>query len=267
MPGMSLDAYDSRFATRVHSPTRVRIRQEVYGDEFPVDASGNNYATVSELRRMARELQVGTGQTLVDLGCGYGGPGSWIARETGAAVVGVDLSETFTQAAPERAASLDVAERATFITADITDTGLPAASFDAAMSIDVLWAVPDKPAAIGECARLLKPGARFVFTTWDREEVPPGYLPAFSNHRPALEAAGFVIDAYDIQEGAEELRRAVYERVVAAEQELIRELGVEATEKIMFEAKGNLSLIDAREVISYSRRIFVVATRTRRMAS
>lgn len=73
--GMSIDAYDSRFATRVHSPTRVRIRQEVYGDEFPLEASGNNYATVSELGRMAGELRVGPGQTIVDLGLRLRRPG------------------------------------------------------------------------------------------------------------------------------------------------------------------------------------------------
>jgi SAM-dependent methyltransferase len=129
------------------------------------------------------------------------------------------------------------------------------------MSIDVLWAVPDKPAAIRECARVLNPGARFVFTAWDRTEVPPGYhLPAFSNYRPALDAAGFTVEAYDVREGAEALRRAVYVRVVAAEQELIREIGAEATEKIMHEARGNLALVNGREVISYSQRIFVVAT-------
>jgi ubiquinone/menaquinone biosynthesis C-methylase UbiE len=39
---------------------------------------------------------------------------------------------------------------------------------DAAMSVDVLWMVPDRPAALREVARVLKPGARFVCTNWDR---------------------------------------------------------------------------------------------------
>jgi hypothetical protein len=89
--------------------------------------------------------------------------------------------------------------------------------------------------------------------------VAAGYLPPFSNHRPALEQASFTIEAYDIQAGAEELRREAYVRAVAQEQELREAVGEEASAKIMFEAKGNLALVDGREVISFSRRIFVVA--------
>ncbi|WP_354531947.1 class I SAM-dependent methyltransferase [Nakamurella sp. UYEF19] len=36
---------------------------------------------------------------LIDLGCGMGGPGQWIARESGAHLVGIDLSQAAVEAA------------------------------------------------------------------------------------------------------------------------------------------------------------------------
>lgn len=42
---------------------------------------------------MADALRVGPGQKIADLGCGRGGPGQWIARATGAGLVGIDVSE------------------------------------------------------------------------------------------------------------------------------------------------------------------------------
>jgi len=43
------------------------------------------------------------GQTLVDLGCGRGGPGLWLAREAGALLIGVDFSPVAADQATHRA--------------------------------------------------------------------------------------------------------------------------------------------------------------------
>jgi hypothetical protein len=49
--------------------------------------------------------------------------------------------------------------------------------------------------------------------------------------------------------------------VVAAEAALLQELGEEATERMMREAKGTLGLTDGVDYLAHSRRIFVVARR------
>jgi ubiquinone/menaquinone biosynthesis C-methylase UbiE len=226
---------------------------------YQIEADPRGYVTLTELRAIARDLRVGSGRTFIDLGCGPGGPGLWVARETGAALLGIDLSSVGIAQASERARELGVPDRARFQVADLTSTGLPDASFDAAMSVDVLWAVPDKLGALREAARILKPGARFAFTNWDRDRSPPGYLPPLDDHRPLLEQAGFEIETYRLQPGAEELRRAVYEAFVAAEQDFIREMGAEGAQKVMFEAKGTLGLVDGTDYLAHSRRIYVVA--------
>lgn len=253
------DAYGARWGSHVESSTRRRIRSEVYGNEYPAEVDPRSFLTWTELRRLARELRVGRGETFVDLGCGQGGPCLWVARETGADVVGIDLAEAAIARARERAQELGLANRAHFAVGDIVATGLPEASFDGAMSVDTLWAVPDKAGALREIARILKPRARFAFTNWDRDRPPPGYPPPLGDHRPLLEQAGFEVERYDLQPDAEVKRRAYCERLVAAEATLVRELGEEATGRLLFEAKGTLGLVDGVDYLAHSRRIFVVA--------
>ena len=249
------------YARRVPGGVRDRILREVYGDDYPAEADPRSFITLTELRRIALELRVGPGQTIVDLGCGHGGPGLWVARETGAALIGIDLSAAAIDLAPGRAEDFGLAQRAIFHVGDITATGLADRSVDGTMSVDVLWAVADKGAVLHECARILKPGARFVFTSWDRERNPPGYPPPFTNHEPLLRAAGFSVHEYAVQSGAEERRRAVYERALAARDELVREEGEEGVRRILFEARATLGLEDGVDYLSFSRRILVVAQR------
>jgi ubiquinone/menaquinone biosynthesis C-methylase UbiE len=255
------DTYCQKFGRDIESPTRRRLRREVYGDEYPEEARPRSFVTRSELRRVAAEIGVGPGQTFVDLGCGQAGPSLWVARQTGAALIGIDLSSYGIARAQEAAAELGLADRARLIVGDLTVTGLPDASLDGAMSIDVLWSVPDKAGALREAARILRPGARFAFTNWDRELSPPGYPPPLGDHRPLLEAAGLEVETYEVQPDAERLRRAYYERLVAAQVELAREMGEEGAEKLLVEPRATLGLVDGTDYLDHSRRIFVVARR------
>ena len=254
--------YSAKWSSHDESPTRQRIRREIYGDEYPVEADPRSYVTLTELRAMAQDLGVGAGQTIIDLGCGQGGPSMWVARATGAALVGIDLSPVGVAHASERAQNQGLADRTRFQVGDITATGLPETSLDGAMSVDVLWAVPDKLGALREAARILKPGARFAFTNWDRDLTPPGYLPPVPDHRPLLQQAGFEIETYQVQPQAEDRRRAYYEAVVGAEQDLVAEMGEEAAARLMFEAKGTLGLTDGIDYLAHSQRIYVVARKS-----
>lgn len=255
------DNYSAKFASHVESATRQRIRRETYGQDFPVEADPRSFVTLPELHAMAHDLRVGPGHEIVDLGCGQGGPGLWVARETGARLLGIDLSISGVALAAERAKASGIPDRARFEVADLTSTGLASATFDAAMSVDVLWSVSDKLSALREVARILKPRARFAFTSWDRNLSPPGYPPPVSNHRPILEQAGFALEVYRVQPDAEIRRRAYYEAVVAAEEDLVREMGAEGAAKLMFEAKGTLGLVDGVDYLAHSRRIYVVCHR------
>ncbi len=50
-----------------------------------------SFVSADLLHHVARALDLAPGQTLADLGCGRGGPGLWLARETGAFLVALGL--------------------------------------------------------------------------------------------------------------------------------------------------------------------------------
>lgn len=56
------DSYSAQYASHVDSPTRQRIRREVYGDEYPEDVDPRSFITRTELRSLADALRVGPGK-------------------------------------------------------------------------------------------------------------------------------------------------------------------------------------------------------------
>lgn len=121
------------------------------------------------VREVAEVLALGPGRRLLDLACGTGGFGLWIARETGCDLVGVDFSETALararEAVPEDFGE-QVAARAEFRDGDLVSTGLPDASVDAVMVIDSIQ-FADGTAVTAECSRVLRPGGRIALTSWE----------------------------------------------------------------------------------------------------
>jgi 2-polyprenyl-3-methyl-5-hydroxy-6-metoxy-1,4-benzoquinol methylase len=132
------------------SPSVVaeRVWREVFGDEYPEGVDRYSYVSVSELDRFVREVRLKSGDTLVDAGCGRGGPGLFVAAATGARLVGVDIAEAGLAAARTRAQGMGI--RAEFVRGTFESTGLGDAGADAVMSVDALLFTPDKAAALRE---------------------------------------------------------------------------------------------------------------------
>lgn len=68
---------------------------------------------------------------------GLGAPGLWLAQSQGASLIGVDFSAVAVQQASDRAALFGLADRARFVVGDLAATGLPDASADVVVSIDL----------------------------------------------------------------------------------------------------------------------------------
>ncbi len=245
------------FASVARSETRRSNRRAVYGADFPEEVDPNSYVTLTELRRMAQALAVGPGHTFIDLGCGRGGPGLWVARETGASLIGLDPIAVALEQAADRARAFGVADRARFQVGDVQATGLEPASLDGAMSVDALIFVDDKPAAFAEVARILQPGARLTFTIWesDRPRLAGNTTAQLADYRPLLADSGFSIEAYDEPPLWREQMRAVYERDVAEGDKLLAEMGHAVGKRMIDQATEGLENLNDR------RRIFAVARR------
>jgi ubiquinone/menaquinone biosynthesis C-methylase UbiE len=162
--------FDQAFTAAAASPGIRRV-WELAEPGLPPQIEPFSFVTVGLLRHVAQALDLSPGQTLADLGCGRGGPGLWLARETDASLVGVDFSPVAVGQATHRASLFGLAGRARFIAGDLTHTGLPQASADAAVSIDAFHFAADPAAAAREVRRVLRPGRRLALTNW-QPKVP-----------------------------------------------------------------------------------------------
>lgn len=253
--------YDAVYEATPRSPTLLRIwREHAAGTDFPDEFSHISFVTLEQLRRMVRDLRLQSGDTLVDLACGMAGPALWAARETGAKLIGIDLSSVAIRLAAERAAGLGLADRASFTTGSFAQTGLEDGSADAVMSEDALQYAPDKTAALGEIARILRPGGRLVFTSFELEPSRVSGLPVLGDdpvddYKPLLEATGFAINAYEEAPGWPEPMLGAYQALLDAKDVLTEEMGPIAVMALFSE----LTLTRERE--PYRCRVLAVATR------
>jgi cyclopropane fatty-acyl-phospholipid synthase-like methyltransferase len=253
--------YDALYSAYPHSPTLQRIwREGVQGSESQhLDHLG--FVTIAELRALARELRISPSATLVDLGCGAGGPGLWIAARAGAQMIGIDISAVAVAQAAARAKALGLSASATFRVADLEQTGLDDGIADAIVSIDALQYAPDKLAALQEAARLLRPGARLALTTFELDPQRAASLPVYgtdpvSDLRPLLEQAGFTVETYEEASGWLARVASTFAAVLDARAQLVDELGAETAGALTWEAEAHL------KAHIYRRRVLASALRT-----
>ncbi len=243
---MDEEAYQA-YRSAIVSPTLRSIWAEAYGERFWPDLDPPwTQATIDDVRFVTAQLRPDASSRFVDLGCGSGCFLRMAARDHNQHVVGIDTNPMAIRLAGERSAGL--LDRISLRIGEIGDTGLPAATFDGAVSLDVLLLVPDKERVLREVARILKPGARFAGTTFELRTASTALsAPAFDAYPSAFEAAGFVVETY---EEARDWRRLL-ERVLAAiltrEAELSREIHPIAWARVCAWARSRpLELADSR---------------------
>jgi len=168
-PAPTAADFDQAFSTAI-SPGIRRV-WELAMPDLPPQIEPFSFVSPGLLHHVARALDLSPGQALVDLGCGRGGPGLWLAREADVSLIGVDFSPVAVDQATHRAALFGRHGRARFVVGDLTRTGLPAASADAAVSIDAFHFAADPAAAAAEARRVLRPARRLVLTNW-QPKVP-----------------------------------------------------------------------------------------------
>ena len=151
----------------------------------------------------------GPGDRLLDVACGTGVVARAAARRVrpGGHVCGLDVNEDMLAIA--RRAGEDIEWRQ----ADASRTGLPDASFDAAVCQQGLQFIPDRLAALREVHRVLAPGGRAVIATWcAADDGDAGYTPiaeALQRHRPDdSDPLGFIAAIFGLSDGTEVARLA-----------------------------------------------------------
>jgi len=126
-------------------------------------------------KRLVERLNLEAGDRVLDVGCGTGRLARWIAERVSptGSVVGIDPVAERIAVANARADGI------TFAVGQAEELGAFAAeSFDAVSMSAVFHWVSDKPRALAEIRRVLRPGGRLGVTTFPGELSGAGTAPA-----------------------------------------------------------------------------------------
>jgi SAM-dependent methyltransferase len=106
---------------------------------------------------------VNEGESVLDMGCGSGVDTFFAAKMTGpnGKVVGIDLMPEMLQRAQENLRLTNLAN-VTYENASSDKLPFPEENFDVAISNGVFNLVPDKPGALSEAFRVLRPNGRLM---------------------------------------------------------------------------------------------------------
>jgi cyclopropane-fatty-acyl-phospholipid synthase len=162
-------------------------------------------AQLAKKRHLAAKLLVEPGQSVLDIGCGWGGLALYLARVCGARVTGVTLSQEQLARARSRAAEAGLADRATFALQDyrkvegrfdrIVSVGMfehVGLAFYGAFFSTVRGLLADDGVAL--IHTIGSPDVPGPTNAWIRKYIfPGGHIPSLSDIAPHLERAGLVL--------------------------------------------------------------------------
>jgi tocopherol O-methyltransferase len=175
------------------------------GNESPENAARQLVHFVAEKARIER------GSRVCDIGCGYGATARMFARERGAQVTGITISQAqfhFT------VAEYNGANNPKFLCDDWLENKLSDESFDALVAIESCEHIADKHAFFSQAHRVLRDGGLLVVCGWIANENATSSARRFllepisresrmanliteNEYRELLTCSGFVIESFD----------------------------------------------------------------------
>jgi ubiquinone/menaquinone biosynthesis C-methylase UbiE len=126
--------------------------------------------------RLGRILDMGPDTRVLDVAAGRGDGALELAARFGCEVVGLDYGPRNVETARHRAGERGVAYRVAFYCGDAERLPFADGSFDAIVCECALCTFPDKPSAVGEFARVLRPGGRVGLSDLTRRGPLPREL-------------------------------------------------------------------------------------------
>ncbi len=131
-------------------------REDIAGvDEFHVRG-----AEVS--RELAASVDL-TDRTVLDIGCGLGGPCRMLADTYNCRVTGIDLSAEFIRTASKLSELVSLGSKTRFVQGDAAALPFPDATFNVVWTQHVQMNVPDKQQFYAEANRVLRPEGYFMY--------------------------------------------------------------------------------------------------------
>jgi len=195
--------YDSHDADRFYA--LIWGGEDIHVGLYDTDQSPIAEASRKTVEHMASRLTtLKPGARVLDLGAGYGGAARYLARERGAHVTCLNLSDVENARNRTLTSEQGLADQITVDHGAFEDLAYPDASFDIVWSQDAFLHSGDRERVLQNAARVLKPGGEIIFTdpmqadiVDDPAALQPVYdrihlsnLGSFAFYRRSLEALG-----------------------------------------------------------------------------
>ena len=177
---------------------------------FKTPDDGLEQAQAQKKAHIAAKLRLEPGMRVLDIGCGWGGMALGLARDHGATVLGVTLSEEQHRLATRRTAEAGLSDR---VDIRLMDYRAVTGQFDRIVSVGMFEHVgiphyatyfgqisnrlaPDGVALIHTIGRATPPG---ITSPWVSKYIfPGGYCPALSEVMPAIENKGLWVNDIEV---------------------------------------------------------------------
>ena len=154
-----VDLYNSTYGN-FQEQVLSEIRRETYGE----DIGQNSWITAAEYDTFYSWLNLSTGDHVLEVASGSGGPALYLAKKFGYRITGLDINEEEVRTANRQAFDANITD-VRFQLANVNER-LPfeEATFDAVMCVDSMNHFRDRLGYFREWQRVLKSGQRALFT-------------------------------------------------------------------------------------------------------
>lgn len=171
---------------------------------------------------LAARLGIKPGSSLLDIGCGLGGPSRHLASVHGCSVTGIDLSRPFIDLAIMLTEQARLSHRVRHVAGDALHLPFEPGRFDLAWTQHVAMNIADRHGLYSGIFNVLRPGGRLAIydvvagdggpvqfpVPWARDPTS-SFLISADATRTALEASGFAIqDWADVTDAAADWSKA-----------------------------------------------------------
>jgi ubiquinone/menaquinone biosynthesis C-methylase UbiE len=141
-----------------------RIAADAITEEVLQLHDQDHYGGTAATDRLIAEAAVRADDVVLDVCSGMGGPARYLAWKKGCDVTGLDLTASRVQGSTELTRLAGLSGSVRFVRGNALAMPFRDASFTLAMAQESFAHIPDKPRLLGECARVLRPAGRLVFS-------------------------------------------------------------------------------------------------------
>ncbi|KAH0543699.1 Delta(24)-sterol C-methyltransferase [Glutinoglossum americanum] len=160
---------------------------------------------------LAHMMTLRDGMSVLDVGCGVGGPAREIAKFAGVNITGLNNNDYQIERATRYAQMDGLGDRLKFVKGDFMQMSFPDKNFDAVYAIEATVHAPDLVGVYSEIFRVLKPGGVFGVYEWLMTDKYDNSNPRHKEIRLGIEQGDGISNMVKISEGIAAIKAAGFE--------------------------------------------------------